>query len=193
MIVSVIKRGAMMCGALLSLLPTSIHDESAGNACDRTAWYYLNILQRALPSQLNAVVFYCKRASEADPSNPRYHYQSGRAFYRKTDYASAWLEYKTSAELGHAPAAGAFAHITDEGYGAPADPGKAADLILAALELGTAADRADNMRRLFNEDWTAEFWEELRKRLVKTGHLPAALQPASKADIKAALDAIADK
>ena len=94
----------------------------------------------------------CTRAIAEEPANARMHYQLGRAYFDKEDYASTLREFATAAAAGYAAAKGGLAYLHDEGLGTTVDQAKAvalyreaadADVAFAAHNLGVMLREGD--------------------------------------------------
>jgi len=80
----------------------------------------------------------CARAIAEEPVNARMHYQLGRAYFDKEDYALALKEFSTASEAGYPAAKGALAYLHDEGLGTSVDQVKAVALYREAADANIA-------------------------------------------------------
>jgi TPR repeat protein len=92
----------------------------------------------------------CARAIVEEPNNVRMHYQLGRAFYDKEDYASAFREFSIASSSGYAAAKGALGFLHDQALGTVADKAKAIALYREASD-GNVAFAAHNLGVMLRE------------------------------------------
>ncbi len=139
----------LLCLAAVSPLPFSApaHAETDVEACDRLASNPADPQRPAEAAGVSREDFdaeealkTCTRALAAQPTEPRLHYQAGRAAYVLEDYATARVEFETAAKAGYKIAAAGMGILYDHGFGLPRDEEKAIDFYKAAAdEIGIAS------------------------------------------------------
>ncbi len=139
----------LLCLAAVAPLPFSApaHAETDVEACDRLASNPADPQRPAEAAGVSREDFdaeealkTCTRALAAQPTEPRLHYQAGRAAYVLEDYATARVEFETAAKAGYKIAAAGMGILYDHGFGLPRDEEKAIDFYKAAAdEIGIAS------------------------------------------------------
>ena len=92
----------------------------------------------------------CMMAIGDEPNNARMHYQLGRAYYDKEDYASAFREFSIASGSGYAAAKGALGYLHDGGLGTGVDKAKAVALYREAAD-GNVSFAAHNLGVMLRE------------------------------------------
>jgi TPR repeat protein len=88
--------------------------------------------------QVDIAIDACTRAIAEAPANARMHYQLGRAYFDREDYASALREFSTATDAGYAAAKGGLAYLYDEGLGTTIDQTRAVALYREAADANVA-------------------------------------------------------